>query len=82
MKLFGRRAVSGQRGVDTFQTRVAELESRLAAVVGAPSFISGYVASDVGIEQVAHSVRARFPDVVRTLTTTAGELCSNGGGSL
>jgi hypothetical protein len=82
MKLFGRRAVSGQGGVDTLQIRVAELESRLAAVVSKPSFISGYVAPDADIEQVARSVRARFPDVALTLTTTAGELCSGGGGSL
>jgi hypothetical protein len=82
MKLFGRRAFSGQGGVDTIQTRAAELESRLAAVVGTPSFISGYVAPDADIEQVARSVRARFPDVALTLTTTAGELCSGGGRSL
>ncbi|MBU0601560.1 MAG: FIST C-terminal domain-containing protein [Gammaproteobacteria bacterium] len=79
MKLFGRRAGACKTGVHTLQTRVSELDARLAAAGAEPSFVSGYVSPEVDIDRVARSVRARFPGVALTLSTTAGELCSEGG---
>ncbi len=82
MKLFGRQSQNGRAGVETLQTRLGELESRLAAVRSTPSFVSGYVAPDVDIDRVAQAIKARFPGVALTLSTTAGELCSAAGSSL
>ncbi|MFW2455468.1 FIST signal transduction protein, partial [Methyloversatilis discipulorum] len=82
MKLFGRQSQNGRAGIETLQTRSGELESRLAAVRATPSFISGYVAPDVDIDRVAQAIKARFPGVALTLSTTAGELCSAAGSSL
>lgn len=82
MKLFGRQSHNGRAGIETLQTRLGELESRLAAVRSTPSFVSGYVAPDVDIDRVAQAIKARFPGVALTLSTTAGELCSAAGSSL
>lgn len=82
MKLFGRQSQNGRAGIETLQTRLGELESRLAAVRSTPSFVSGYVAPDVDIDRVAQAIKARFPGVALTLSSTAGELCSAAGSSL
>jgi hypothetical protein len=54
----------------------AQLENELRALRFTPVLITGFVSPHIDIDQVARSVRQRFPDSVISLCTTAGELCN------
>lgn len=53
---------------------VAQLKEKLAEVSIKPTFICGYISPFLDIEQVEAIVAARFPDVPKIISSTAGEL--------
>ena len=67
-------------GVFTLESRSGELGEKLGALPLHPSFIAGFVSPHVEIDAVAQTIRNRFPGAPVMLCSTAGELCSSGGG--
>ena len=80
MNFFKKQWNKGLSGVFTLQSPSGELAAALAAVPLQPKFIAGFVSPHVEIEAVAQTIRNRFPGVPVMLCSTAGELCSSGGG--
>src|SRR5450830_1268411 len=52
-----------------------ELQAKLQAVRLEPVFISGFVSPHLDLDQIARTVRQRFPSCIISLCTTSGELC-------
>ena len=72
------RPATAAPGVHTLQTSRPELDANLNELRFKPSFISGYVAPGVDLDQVAAIIAARLPGIPMVLTSTAGELCGSG----
>jgi methyl-accepting chemotaxis protein len=72
------RPATAAPGVHTLQTSRPELDAKLNELRFKPSFISGYVAPGVDLDQVATIIAARLPGIPMVLTSTAGELCGSG----
>jgi len=72
------RPTSATPGVHTLQTSHRDLSRQLDSLRFKPSFISGYVAPGVDLDQVASTISSRLPGIPMVLTSTAGELCGSG----
>ncbi|CAL95597.1 putative methyl-accepting chemotaxis protein [Azoarcus olearius] len=82
MGLFTKRNGSTGSGVVTLQARAADLDTVLARAAIKPTFVAAFVSPHVDIDRVASTLSSRFPGAALALTTTAGELCSEGGSRL
>ena len=75
---FFKKLLRAPQGIQTIQATAARLTTELASVSLTPTFISGYVSPHNDIESTARAIASRFPGVPFMLSTTAGELCSQG----
>ena len=75
---FFKKLLRAPQGIQTIQATAAHLSAELAAVSLTPTFITGYVSPHNDIESTARAIASRFPGVPFMLSTTAGELCSQG----
>lgn len=64
--------------VTTLQSRSADLATQLTNIPFSPVLILGYASPHVDIDQIASSVRLRFPTASILICSTAGELCGSG----
>jgi methyl-accepting chemotaxis protein len=72
------RSTTAAPGVHTLQTSRNDLDAKLSELRFKPSFVSGYVAPGVDLDQIAAIISARLPGIPMVLTSTAGELCGSG----
>ena len=75
---FFKKLLRAPQGIQTIQATAAHLTTELASVSLTPTFITGYVSPHNDIESTARAIASRFPGVPFMLSTTAGELCSQG----
>ena len=78
MKLFNsvRSALGDKPGVITIECASRDLSSSLSRVQMNPTLILGFISPHLDINSISNSISSRFPGVVMSLCSTAGELCS------
>ncbi|MPQ66550.1 MULTISPECIES: methyl-accepting chemotaxis protein [unclassified Pseudomonas] len=69
------RTHSSSSGTLSVLSTASELQAKLQAVRLEPVFISGFVSPHLDLDQIARTVRQRFPSCIISLCTTSGELC-------
>jgi hypothetical protein len=80
MNLFKSLRSGSQPGVHTLEATSSGLAAALASVTLRATFVVAYVSPHVDLDGVARTLGARFSGVPLMLCSTAGELCSTGGG--
>ncbi len=80
MGIFQRFNGTASTSVVTLHATSRDLNDKLKGLSVSPALIVGFVSPHISLDQVATSVRNRFPNVPFTLCTTAGELCNSSQG--
>ena len=80
MGLLGiRRKRNNAIGAAAIQSTAGGLSGDLEKIRFSPTFVCAYVSPHIDFDQVARTLESRFPDVPKTICTTAGELHAEAG---